>query len=137
MWLTNCVKDYLMAPDPDVFAAVVKGLNQIIDAIAIERGNDCDSSCEDAQALSENSHGSLIDFPQGKPIVRVAFHILLFPTKALLHYTVPDVRVLDGQGMPKPTLRKAFAGVVMSLVWLAIASCATVASLDCLAGECM
>ena len=129
--------DYLMAPDPDVFAAVVKKLDTIIDAIATERGCDSDSSCDQAQALSENCHCSLIEFPQGSSIVFVALHILLFPVKALLQYTVPDVRVLDGQGMEKATLRKAFAAVIMCLVWLAIASYATVASLGILAGKCM
>jgi hypothetical protein len=52
-----------------------------------------------------------------------------------MHYTIPDVRVLDHHGLPTATLAKASMSAFMCLLWLIVGSYAMVASLEALAGE--
>lgn len=122
----NC---YLMAPSREIFDAVVRKLDEISGATA-EQNFEGGSMLEDDDP---DSHGSLLDFPYGGSSMEIAFHIILFPLKALMHYTIPDVRVLDSHGNPTATLGKAFMTAFMCLIWLIVGSYAMVASLEALA----
>ena len=117
---------------------MVDKLKEIILATAGE--NTSDGATKDQSQIIEddsNSHGSLLDFPHGQSNMDVALHLILFPVKLLMHFTVPDVRCLDSHGMPTATLGNAFVASFMCLVWLIIASYAMVASLEILAGKSM
>lgn len=128
---TFMLQGYLMAPSREIFDAVVRKLDEISGATA-EQNFEGGSMLEDDDP---DSHGSLLDFPYGGSSMEIAFHIILFPLKALMHYTIPDVRVLDSHGNPTATLGKAFMTAFMCLIWLIVGSYAMVASLEALAGE--
>jgi len=127
-----------MAPSRDIFDAMVDKLKDIVVATAGETAT-VDTSQDQSQVIDDdkNSHGSLLDFPHGQSNSDIALHLVLFPVKLLMHFTVPDVRCLDLHGMPTATLGNAFVAGFMCLVWLIISSCAMVASLEILAGKFM
>lgn len=58
----------------------------------------------------EDDHESPLDWPDS-PLARVA-HVVLFPLKAGMHYTIPDVRCPGGH-------HKWSGACIMSVVWLA------------------
>lgn len=120
-----------MAPSKEIFEAAVKKLEIIIEKTAGGSSEPDDDGPED----DHESHGSLIQFPHGGSNLEIILFVILFPLKFLMHYTIPDVRVLDHQGLPTATLGKALLSALMCLVWLIIGSYAMVASLEALAGR--
>jgi Ca2+/Na+ antiporter len=126
----------LLAPSRDIFDAVVDKCESIIDAREEKEGRQPipqDSRPGDVESGGDDDHTSLIEFPISGSLVDILFHILLFPLKALMHFTIPDVRHLDSEGNPVGGLGRAFMAVLMCLVWLIIGSYAMVRSLEELA----
>lgn len=123
-----------MAPSPDILEAAVKMLEKIIKATEGQI-SESESSETGIHVEDEESHGSLLDFPHGGSNVDIAMHVVVFPLKALMHFTIPDVRVLDNHGIPTTNLKTAFLSSFMCLVWLIVGSYAMVASLEALAGK--
>ena len=82
---------------------------------------------------------SLIEFPTSGTVVGLFLFVLLYPIRFLMHWTVPDVRVLDINGNPVSSNTglgvrgNAFLAVGMCLLWLIVGSYAMVASLEALA----
>lgn len=130
--LLHILEDYLMAPSPDILDAAVKMLEKIIKAT---EGQTSESETSESGMEDEESHGSLLDFPHGGSNLAIAMHVVVFPLKVLMHFTIPDVRVLDNHGIPMTNLTTAFLSSFMCLVWLIVGSYAMVASLEALAGK--
>jgi K+-dependent Na+/Ca+ exchanger-like protein len=127
---------YLLAPSRDIFDAVVDKCESIIDAREDKEGRQPipqESRPGDVESGGDDDHTSLIEFPISGSLVDILFHILLFPLKALMHFTIPDVRHLDSEGNPVGGLGRAFMAILMCLVWLIIGSYAMVRSLEELA----
>jgi Ca2+/Na+ antiporter len=130
------IADYLLAPSRDIFDAVVDKCESIIDAREDKEGRQPipqESRPGDVESGGDDDHTSLIEFPISGSLVDILFHILLFPLKALMHFTIPDVRHLDSEGNPVGGLGRAFMAILMCLVWLIIGSYAMVRSLEELA----
>lgn len=129
---------YLLAPSRDIFDAVVDKCESIIDVREEEKERqpvplDVDSRPGEVESGGDDDHTSLIEFPMAGSLVDIVFHILLFPLKALMHFTIPDVRHLDSEGNPVGGLGRAFTAIFMCLVWLIVGSYAMVRSLEELA----
>ena len=60
------------------------------------------------------------------------FFFLLFPLRFLMHFTIPDVRMLNEKGEPTATIGKAYLSTLSCLLWLIVGSYAMVASLEAL-----
>lgn len=75
----------------------------------------------------------LTEFPVDASLLGMLAHCFLFPLKVLMHYTVPDVRVLSAQGHPQASISTAFGATAACLLWLIVGSYAMVASLEELA----
>ena len=129
---------YLLAPSSQVFQRVVAKLSEIMEVRRSGCGNN------DGLIVSSSEHGleshddcdfqSLIEFPVGTSNLTIIFYFLLLPFRALIHWTVPDVRTMDEHGNPNSSLFSASVAVCMCLVWLIVGSYAMVASLEALAG---
>ena len=125
---------YFLAPSQDILNEVVLRMEKIIEA------NDRDAGVvqyEDESFL-DNVCESLIEFPACGTNLTITLFSFLFPLRALMHYTVPDVRVVDIHGNPASKnnlsiVGNAFLAVFMCLVWLVVGSYAMVASLETLA----
>ena len=126
---------YLQAPSKDIFDAVVRKVEKIVEA---NQGDvDAIESVED-NSFVDNVCESLIEFPACGTNATITLFALLFPLRALLHYTVPDVRVLDIHGNPSSSNKlgvraNAFLAIFSCLAWLVVGSYAMVASLEKLA----
>ena len=83
-------------------------------------------------AFQEEAGESLVAYHDDSTL-GMLFFLLLYPLRFLLHWTIPDVRLLDPFGNPTPTLVKAYAAAGSCLLWLIIGSYAMVASLEHLA----
>merc|ERR1711957_949003 len=79
------------------------------------------------------SYESLIEFHADSSNLETIFFFLLFPLRFLMHFTVPDIRLLDEDGEMKATIGKAYLSTIMCLVWLIFWSYSMVASLEALA----
>jgi Ca2+/Na+ antiporter len=126
-----------MASSKDVFGAVVKKCEAIMEVREAEH-KEAKSMAIDAQPVEEGAmdadpYESLTKFPWDGSLSEIIFHILLFPVKAVLQYTIPDVRHMDAEGTPKGGLGTAFLAILMCLIWLIVGSYAMVASLEELA----
>lgn len=122
----------LLCPSQDIFEKVVTKMAEMIDLVLEDAE---DKSTETSRELGDyDDHmESLIQFPADGDNVEIIFFVLLFPLRFLMHYTVPDVRTLDENGMPQGTLTNAWIAIIMCLVWLVVGSYAMVASLEALA----
>ena len=122
---------YFMAPSDEIFDRVVDKMAKMMDIHLTEEPTlEADNGAgEDHDDEIEN----LIEFPSDKSIMEVVLFVLLFPVRALMHYTVPDVRTLDREGNPNSTLGQASLAIFSCLCWLIVGSYAMVASLEALA----
>jgi hypothetical protein len=122
---------FLLCPSKDIFEQVV---NKMAGMIALNMENEGDGMFPEESAR-EGGEGeasthvemeSLLDFPADGSWPEIIFFVLLFPLRALMHYTVPDVRTLDRHGVPMATLFNAWIAVLMCLLWLIVGSYAMV-----------
>jgi Ca2+/Na+ antiporter len=129
------ILDYWMATSKDLFVAVVKKCEAIMEIREAEDTKvlPIDARPDDEGFMDADPQESLIEFPWAGSLTEIVFHVLLFPIKALMYYTIPDVRHLDSEGNPKSGLGTAFLAILMCLVWLIVGSYAMVASLEALA----
>lgn len=138
-----------MAPSHDILDKVVKKMDDIIGTeenqkkikAALESASDPaqKEEAEEVDAnLTEEGHvdrefESLVDFPTLGSNTEIILFVILFPIRFLMHWTIPDVRVLDSHGNPVGDLGTAFVAVISCLIWLIVGSYAMVASLEALA----
>lgn len=126
---------YFMAPSEDVFEEAVSHLQDIMEHNASDDGTvvtEQDPSMENIS--STDTYESLIEFPEeGSSAATIFFFVVLFPIRFIMHLTLPDVRVVDGQGNIESSLMKAYCAVFMCLLWLIVGSYAMVSSLENLA----
>jgi len=129
---------YLMAPSKPIFDKVIEKMEQYMshnctaNPADIEKAGE-DDECEEAEFEGAQGHESLIEFDADSTNLEIACFFLLFPLRLLLHFTIPDVRLLDEDGEPTATAGKAYLATISSLIWLIIGSYAMVASLEALA----
>ena len=127
---------YFMAPSLDLYWKVVTKFGQFV---ANNSGKDAKGSADESTATDTADHDdyefeSLIQFPADASSLSIILFVLLFPFRWLLHMTVPDVRILDEQGLPmKYPTRRACLACVACLLWLMVGSYAMVSSLEMLA----
>lgn len=129
---------YLMAPSREIMDAVVKKLEEILELRSAATEEDKkEAETEALEVLGDDFHDeaevSLIEYPTGSSAMVKFFFIFLYPFRFLMHWTVPDVKSTDGNGMPTAKLSTAYLNVFMCLVWLVIGSYAMVSSLEHLA----
>jgi hypothetical protein len=127
----------LLCPSRDIFEQVVVKMGAMIERNKEDKKElSGEISQEDAvvdHGAFEDRMESLVLFPADGGNVEIISFILLYPFRFLMHITVPDVRTMDENGMPKSTLSNASIAILMCLVWLIIGSYAMVASLEALA----
>ena len=128
----------LLCPSLDIFEQVLSKMGKMIESAleAKENAEDARSAemtPEDSGREFDEHMESLIQFPADGSNVEIVFFFLLFPFRFLMHYTVPDVRTMDENGIPNGTLCTAWIAILMCLVWLIVGSYAMVASLEALA----
>jgi Ca2+/Na+ antiporter len=130
----------IMAPSKPIFDKVVELFQEymqqnftlrnesLVEIVDDDEDDDLSRAGDDSDDFED-----LIAFPVDGSNIDVILWVLLFPLRFLMHWTIPDVRVLDESGDPTTTLGKAFLATFMCLVWLIIGSYAMVASLEALA----
>lgn len=131
---------YFMAPSEEIMQDVVTMMEQFVkkNHEHTEIVND-EPTEEEKQAFHHGDEfESLIEFPATGSNLTIFFFVVLFPIRFLMHYTVPDVRILDIHGEPVTNksigLRgNAFLAIIGCLLWLVVGSYAMVASLEHLA----
>jgi Ca2+/Na+ antiporter len=128
---------YLMAPSKPIFDKVIEkmeifmGRNCAVD-LGEAKDND-DDDLDEAEFEGAQSYESLIEYSGDSSNLETIFFFLLFPLRLLMHFTVPDIRLLDENGEMKATIGKAYLSTIMCLVWLILGSYSMVASLEALA----
>jgi len=131
-------RDYfLMAPSKTIFDKAIAIMELFMDHNCTTSAEEIKASYSDDTLESEHfegadGHGSLIEFQADRSIFEASMFFLLFPLRLLMHLTVPDVRVLDGNGEPTATIGRAYLSTLLCLVWLIIGSYTMVASLEAL-----
>jgi len=125
---------YFMLPSEEIMDLVIKKMSEIMEVHIATDPTLLITSPEETMGDHDDNVESLIEFPSGKSNLEIFFFLVLFPVRALMHFTVPDVRTLDSEGNPNSTLAKAALATVSCLAWLIVGSYAMVASLEALAG---
>jgi len=128
---------YLMAPNMKVFEAVEDKVEFILEKLASNPSLRHQDSLEDVE-FSIHQEESMVHYPASGSGVAKFFFICLFPFRFLMHWTVPDVRVLDIHGNPTSSmglspLMNSYLAIIGCLIWLIVGSYAMVASLENLA----
>jgi len=119
MKITTQKRDYvLLAPTSAHLDAAISGFEESLDPHAVV-------SIEDTSFRHE-VHESLISFPKGMSAIDSFFFFITFPLKALVHFTIPDVR--NGSSLSITT--KASLASMACIVALTIGSYSMVTSLE-------
>ena len=104
----------------------------------------CNASAEEIKAVQTNDdldneefegaegYESLIEYQMDSSNFETIMFFLLFPLRFLMHFTVPDVRMLNEHGEPTATIGKAYLSTLSCLLWLIVGSYAMVSSLETL-----
>ena len=121
---------FLMAPDCDVFHALVQKLRELVSIT----GDQPSARKQRAIVLTRNSRKLRLDDPHNATDLDVTAPNPLFVIKAFVHSIIPYVVMFDDEGIPHVSLGKAIATVIMSILWLAVASYSVVVLLEALAG---
>lgn len=126
---------YLMAPSEEVMTKVTQKLQDIMNVHLKQKEENGALVSEPTEPNSQPDENAecLIEYPAGASNVEIFFFFVLYPFRALMHFTVPDVRTLDSEGNPNATLSKATIAIISCLLWLIVGSYAMVASLEALA----
>ena len=132
---------YFMAPSHEILEKVVKKMDEIIGTEENQTKIKAlleSQEPEKEENPEEKEEGfvhfeSLLDFPAMGTNTEIILFLVLFPLRFLMHWTIPDVRVLDSHGNPVGNLGTAFLAIVSCLIWLIVGSYAMVASLEALA----
>mmetsp|Transcript_16630 Transcript_16630/g.20727 ORF Transcript_16630/g.20727 Transcript_16630/m.20727 type:complete len:639 (-) Transcript_16630:115-2031(-) len=122
---TSYSRNYtFMAPSSKIFEAVVSKCEEILQYY---NQNDSENKPEDlSENNKEDEEPPLIAYPHGASIFGLAIHFILLPFKAIMHFTVPDVRHND-------SCTNVSLAVLSCLFWLIVGSYSMVASLENLA----
>ena len=131
---------YIMAPSKPIFDKVIEKMEIFMDRnCAVDLGeakdndDDDDDDLDEAEFEGAQSYESLIEYNGDSSNLETIFFFLLFPLRFLMHFTVPDIRLLDENGEMEATIGKAYLSTIMCLVWLILGSYSMVASLEALA----
>jgi len=135
-------RDYfLMAPSKPIFDKVIKVMELFME-------HKCTTSAEQIKAPHINDelddeefegaegYESLIEYQMDSSNFETVCFFLLFPLRLLMHFTIPDVRMLDENGEPTATIGKAYLSTLSCLLWLILGSYTMIVSLEAL-GELM
>mmetsp|Transcript_70693 Transcript_70693/g.143568 ORF Transcript_70693/g.143568 Transcript_70693/m.143568 type:complete len:647 (+) Transcript_70693:128-2068(+) len=127
-------RDYfLMAPSKPIFDKVIERMQEFIDRTGdFSKEAEAEYDNDDVKFEGADGHGSLIEFQADSSNLETIFFILLFPFRFLMHFTIPDVRMLDEGGEPTASIGKAYLSTFSCLLWLVVGSYAMVASLEAL-----
>lgn len=112
---------YFLAPSRDIFDLVVPKFEAAIVTTKVEETTSITESCVVPP---------LIEPP---PNASIALFLFLFPLRYMLHWTLPDVRVLRDDGSPTNKVAVAVRCILSCLLWLVVSSYAMVMSLEQLA----
>lgn len=119
-------KEYIfLAPSEQILSAVVSKFDNMLQQPSIRNTNEHLS-----QEVSEE-YESLIAMPENCSIASKILHVILFPLKALIHCTIPDVR----NGGDAYLSFKATLSIILCICFLVISSYAMVTSLESIAHE--
>jgi len=117
--MTTMKRDYvLLAPTRAHLDAAMPCFEESLDRNTVETDKEHDF-------LSE-PHESLISFPKGMSIIQLFFSTITFPLKAVIHFTIPDVR---NKSSLSPTVRASVA-IIACILALVVGSYAMVESLE-------
>jgi hypothetical protein len=87
---------------------------------------------EDVEFEGAEGYESLIEYQMDSSNFETICFFLLFPLRFFMHFTIPDVRMLNENGEPTATIGKAYLSTLSCLLWLIIGSYAMVSSLEAL-----
>ena len=112
-----------MAPTKDILHATIRRLEEILrcNSICSE-----DENSRNLDPIDETEVHSLISYPHGGSKLLQFSHVVLFPLKALIHFSIPDVR----DSASSISLGKAFLCVFLSIFFLICGSYIMVTSLE-------
>jgi len=131
-------RDYFfMAPSKPIFDKVIKSMELFMEynctANAEEiKAAQLNDELEDVEFEDSEGYKSLIEYQMDSSNFETIFFFLLFPLRFLMHFTIPDVRMLNEKGEPTATIGKAYLSTLSCLLWLIVGSYAMVASLEAL-----
>ena len=132
-------RDFIfIAPSVAIFDAVIKAFDKYVSATSSLRDTGLTELDDDRSGLNKRDknadpHEELIEFPANATVLGIVLWGAVFPLRLIMHYTLPDVRQLDHNGLPTASIWVAYASTVMSLIWLLGGSYAMVVSLESLA----
>ena len=119
MKITTQKRDYvLLAPTSAHLDAAISGFEESLDPHAMVSDTDT--------GFRDEVHESLISFPKGMSAIDSFFFFVTFPLKALVHFTIPDVR--NGSSM-SITVKASLASIAC-IILLTIGSYVMVTSLE-------
>ena len=117
--ITTLNRDYvLLAPSRAHLDAVMPSFEEYLDPNA--------TVLDQEPNFRPEAHESLISFPKGMSKTKLFFSTITFPLKALVHFTIPDVR---SESSLSPTTR-ALVAIFACIVALIVGSYAMVESLE-------
>lgn len=129
----------LIAPTRTIFDAVLHAFDYYVTETSSLRDRGLTELDDDpGSGLSKrdrnaDGHTELIEPPKNASILELALWGMLFPLRVTMHYTLPDVRRLDHQGLPTASIWLAYLSTITSLSWLLVGSYVMVVSLETLA----
>ena len=128
----------LIAPTQAIFDTVLEACDKYVTATSKLRDMGIKQLDDDRGELSKRDknadpHVELIEFPKNASGLEIALWGILFPLRLIMHYSLPDVRRLDHNGLPTTSIWVAYMSTITSLIWLLAGSYTMVVSLESLA----
>lgn len=114
-----------MAPSKDIFDLVVPKF----EASIIKDSSD-NSLVEGNAMLETHVIQRLVDPPPNSSWLNIILFLCLLPLRFIMHWTLPDVRVIRNDGSPTTKVWAAVLTIFSCLVWLVVSSYAMVTSLE-------
>jgi Ca2+/Na+ antiporter len=118
----------LMAPTTEILDEVVHRCELLLDMWMSKEGAEIAEADDSEEYADCDEAESLLVAPPGSSKLGLFFHYCLLPLKALMHFTIPDVRGRDADPIGAAT-----TSCIMCIVWLIVGSYFMVWSLEYLA----
>mmetsp|Transcript_17651 Transcript_17651/g.28891 ORF Transcript_17651/g.28891 Transcript_17651/m.28891 type:complete len:707 (-) Transcript_17651:103-2223(-) len=132
-------RDFIfIAPSVAIFDAVIQAFDKYVSATSSLRDTGVTALDDDRSGLNKRDknadpHEELIECPANATVLGIVLWGAVFPLRLIMHYSLPDVRQLDHNGLPTASIWVAYTSTVMSLIWLLGGSYTMVVSLESLA----
>ena len=133
-------RDFIfIAPSLAIFDAVIQAFDKYVSAtnslrdMGVTTFEEDDISELSQRDKNADPHEELIGCPANATLLGNVLWGATFPLRLIMHYTLPDVRQLDHNGLPTASIWVAYTSTVMSLIWLLGGSLTMVFSLEALA----